>query len=110
MLDSVTRTCTMALNSGNLNISLMDLDMQPEDVVLLDDNSQMLLAPDHPLLAPIQKRLLDQVTKELNSANETRRELKRIKAQLEKKRTRRLVLNYTPIRDSFLRLRVGLRN
>lgn len=84
MLDSVTRTCTMALNSGNLNISLMDLDMQPEDVVLLDDNSQMLLAPDHPLLAPIQKRLLDQVTKELNSANETRRELKRIKAQLEK--------------------------
>lgn len=87
----------------------MDLDMQPEDVVLLDDNSQMLLAPDHPLLAPIQKRLLDQVTKELNSANETRRELKRIKAQLEKAHEATGVELYTYQRQ-LLRLRVGLRN
>ncbi|TNJ28583.1 Coiled-coil protein [Giardia muris] len=55
------------------------MEQEPEDIFAFDDESQMLLAPDHPLLRPIQDKLAGQMESEIEHANETVRELQRLK-------------------------------
>ncbi|CAL6096044.1 Conserved_hypothetical protein [Hexamita inflata] len=64
----------------------MDPDNNPENLpeidIAGDAENPFLLPPDHPLFAPLQKKLKDNMTDEIKRARDTIQELMKLKSQL----------------------------